>query len=228
MIVPQPRVRAKSKLGAQLKHAALALPLLLLAQISLGQSGQVSTPRNSEADANAMLKQQSELVQEKRREIEAMPDSPQKARQLSILDQIEQRIKDQTTPNLYMTPGHMSGDMTVYYTRVQSRIEDCGTRHFPVDKGESVYGKAVVQIKLDRQGNLVQLELPEPSGSPFLDAHIKRLVRASAPFGPIPKSLVQKNGEPYKNVVIITTFAFSRDDGPKKAELPEAERCRWK
>ena len=47
------------------------------------------------------------------------------------------------------------------------------------------------------------------------------------PPNSLPIQSLAEIGEPYKSVVIITTFDFHKDNGPP-TEVSEAERCRWK
>jgi protein TonB len=177
--------------------------------------------------ARQVLAEQRVLLESKRREIESMPDSPQKERARTILDEIEKRL-NATPVNVYVTnSSKMTDAMRSYYERFVRRVEDCGTRHFPKASGKSLYGEGVISAKVGKDGALVGTEIERSSGKPALDAHMKRVVRASSPFGPLPKEIFANDSAPYTNAVIIVAFNFQRDESASPT-LPENERCRWK
>ncbi|MBK8071001.1 MAG: energy transducer TonB [Ramlibacter sp.] len=120
-----------------------------------------------------------------------------------------------------------STEMQNYMKKLQSRIEDCGTRHFPYRDGRRIYGGGVIAIEIDRQGNFQRVETIELSGDHRVSSHLISVVKASAPFGPWPVTPESFGAIPLKTSKISQTFQFKRDDFPSSNMLPIAESCMW-
>jgi TonB family protein len=52
----------------------------------------------------------------------------------------------------------------------------------------SISGSAIALIEIDQSGKIIGLKLANPSGHSIIDEHWLKILRASSPFQPIPKS----------------------------------------
>ncbi len=113
-----------------------------------------------------------------------------------------------------------SQEAAAFVREVTLRIEECGTRNFPVQNGKKLYGAAEAEFVLGITGDLVSDRLLQSSKLPALDSHVLSLVRASAPYGPVPQTLAQGK---FQNFVFRSRFNFVRGDFPPSPE--PAKRC---
>lgn len=198
---------ALAPIGTALAHAETAAP-------------------NVEQKIQRMEKDQEALLRKLQRDIQSMEDSPRKEELKARLNEIERRIR--APQDLYVSPNSkFTPLMAAYYERMKRRLEDCGTRHFPMRNAQKLHGRATAAITLDRRGRLVKTDIVDSSGERLIDRHIPKLVAASAPFGDLPAEIVVDRSRPYRNLIVVTQFAFTRDEKPLPDDLPEAERCRW-
>jgi TonB family protein len=51
-----------------------------------------------------------------------------------------------------------------------------------------IRGTSIALIEIDQSGKIVQLKLANPSGHTIIDEHWLKILRASSPFQPIPKT----------------------------------------
>lgn len=126
------------------------------------------------------------------------------------LAQIEQQVlATQSGPRKrYISPSTQEVPYAVYYDRMRRAIELQGTENFPHSEGRKLYGKLIMAITVDSQGQLVSTEVLEPSHSPQLDARAIAIVRNTAPFGPFSKRMRQHSDQ----IVVVTRFRFARDE----------------
>lgn len=112
-----------------------------------------------------------------------------------------------------LTPSTRKVAMAMYYTALQQRIEQTGTRHFPEQAGKKMYGKLIVYIPVSEDGSLYEKEggprVERSSGNPALDQAALWIVRRAAPFGPLPVAL-RSDGKTHV-WEIVTHFHFTRE-----------------
>lgn len=111
-----------------------------------------------------------------------------------------------------------------YIGEIVVRIEDCAARNFPKVEGKSIYGNGVMKFTIDGWGNLVDSSIAKSSNNPLLDAHMTKLVEASAPFGDVPGQML-KGG--YKMARITFDFDFYNSKSTKPPKKPK-EQCKFK
>lgn len=206
---------------------------MVIAWALLGLAHAQSTTPNEqeiqrlERDIERMEREQEALVQQIKRELQRKEDSPRKEELKAKLALIERSMR--APQDRYISPSSkLTPAMAAYYERMKRRLEDCGTRHFPNRDGAKVHGAASVAVTLDRGGRLVSTEVLRSSGELVVDRHIPKLVSASAPFGAIPAELDRAGRPPIRHLVVVSEFAFTRDEAPPPDSIPESERCRWK
>ena len=126
----------------------------------------------------------------------------------SVADYNKRPIKSQLTPSTRVVAYAM------YYTALQKRIEQTGTRHFPQQDGKKIYGELIVYIPVYQDGSIYEKEggprVERSSGNAFLDRAALAIVRRAAPFGAFPPGAV---GDGRTHVwEIVTRFRFTRDE----------------
>lgn len=124
-----------------------------------------------------------------------------------ISDYHQRPVKTQLTPRTRKVAYAM------YYTALQQRIEQTGTRHFPEREGKKLYGELIVYIPVFQDGSIYEKEggprIERSSGSPALDQAALAIIRRAAPFGQFPAEL-HRDGKTHV-WEIVTRFHFTRD-----------------
>lgn len=111
-------------------------------------------------------------------------------------------------------------EAAAFVREVTLRIEECGTRNFPVQNGKKLYGAAEAEFVLGIAGDLVSDRILQSSKLPALDSHVLSLVRASALDEAVPQTLAQGK---FQNFVFRSRFNFVHGDFPPSQE--PAKRC---
>jgi protein TonB len=207
-----------------------SLSLLLVLVSLVAQTSPAGTSEGSESAAStdarlqALEREQADLHGRLKEQLDRMEDSPRREELKRRFAEIERRMGSR---KLYLPPSaRMTEEMLQYHSRMTRKIEECGTRNFPKQNGKSVYGKGILAVTLDRSGKALGIEIVETSGKKFLDSHMSRVVRSSAPFGPLPSRVLAERERPFEQLVVFTRFDFARDDAPVPV-LEDKERCRW-
>ena len=124
-----------------------------------------------------------------------------------IADYNQRPVKTQLTPSTRRVAYAM------YYTALQQRIEQTGTRHFPERDGKKMYGELIVYIPVFQDGSIYEKEggprVERSSGNAALDQAALLIVRQAAPYGSFPAALRRDgNAQVWE---IVTRFHFTRD-----------------
>ena len=142
----------------------------------------------SEASASLLARREAEIARE-------------------IADYNKRPVKTQLTPSTRRV------EYAMYYTALQQRIEQTGTRHFPERDGKKMYGELVVYIPVFQDGSIYEKEggprIERSSGNAKLDQAALLIVRRAAPFGSFPPAL-RRDGNAHV-WEIVTRFHFTRD-----------------
>lgn len=189
-------------------------------------------PANMDPDAQieSLQRKQRELLDEVKSKLAALPEGEKRTQLAAIAAEIEKRMEEMGPPTVYLSVSddkNISPPMLVWVTRARRRIEDCGTRHFPVQDGKKLYGRALLSMRVDRDGQLLETRVERSSGNTSLDQHAQKVVSASAPFGKWPAKVRNNSTKQFENVLLFSTFNFAKDDKPLSPELPVDQRCNW-
>ena len=142
----------------------------------------------SEASARLLARREAEIARE-------------------IADYNKRPVKTQLTPSTRRV------EYAMYYTALQQRIEQTGTRYFPERDGKKMYGELVVYIPVFQEGSIYEKEggprIERSSGNAALDQAALLIVRRAAPFGSFPPAL-RRDGNAHV-WEIVTRFHFTRD-----------------
>ncbi len=135
----------------------------------------------------------------------------QRRRQLSRqLAAIEQRVQatQGAVRKRYISPATEETPYAVYYDKLRRAIELKGTQHFPEALGQKLYGRLIMVITIDSQGQLLSTELAESSGNPLLDERAIAIVRSTAPFDAFSTRMRRQADQ----IVVVSSFRFARDN----------------
>ncbi|MEY4765306.1 MAG: hypothetical protein RI907_1979 [Pseudomonadota bacterium] len=174
-----------------------------------------------------MQQEQQQLITQLRNELAALPPpqphnkadtSQQRAEEerrkhlTRLLAEIEKRIRDENSKpkKRYISPATMKATDALYYSQFRNLIERAGTEHFPVDShGKKLYGDLVMEVWLDRNGQVVDAIVTRPSKSKGLDKRARAIVMGAGPFGTVPAEVIAG-----KDLLLISSrFKFTRDMG---------------
>lgn len=112
-----------------------------------------------------------------------------------------------------LTPSTRKVEYAMYYTALQQRIEQTGTRYFPERGGKKLYGELIVYIPVFQDGSIYEKDggprIERSSGNAALDQAALFIVRRAAPFGWFPEEL-RRDGKTHV-WEIVTRFHFTRD-----------------
>jgi protein TonB len=79
-----------------------------------------------------------------------------------------------------------------YWEHIVARVE--GALRYPRRALRSrVSGSALVAVRIDRAGQLLECEIARSSGSALLDRDARATVERAAPFGAVPESLADRD-----------------------------------
>lgn len=75
-----------------------------------------------------------------------------------------------------------------YFDAWKQKVERIGTLNYPDEARGKLYGKVVIFVELRAEdGSLYSAEISRSSGHKILDQAALRILRMSAPFGPVPR-----------------------------------------
>ncbi len=175
---------------------------------------------------------QQQLLTQVRRELASMPaprdradeGSPEERAQeerrrrlVQLLAEIEKRVNETNArpKKRYISPATKEAAYAQYYDQLRRKIEERGTRNFPEQGGQKLYGELTMNVTIDAAGNVVDTEIVRASTSRVLDRQAIAIVQAAAPFGSFnAKMRVQAD-----QLVVTSRFRFTREDGLEATTL---------
>jgi len=207
--------------GGEASAGRATSPLPTSPKIEMGDSSDEARRR-----VDQMQQQQQQLLAQIRREMATLnPPDPrrddgtpnqreQEERRRQLLKQlaeIEKRINDDNLQprRRYVSPATREAAYALYYDGLRRRIEERGTRDFPVHQGQKLYGELTMNITVDAAGRVIDADVVQPSGSPVLDRRAVAIVRNAAPFGNFSSAMRQQADQ----IIVTSRFRFSRDEG---------------
>ena len=229
-------VNARSTAAPELAHALAQVNLAGGGDAASGRATSplpataTLTPGDAADDASRRIEnlqtEQQQLLAQIRREVAALPppdprrDSGNQAARdqdeqrralLRLLAEIEKRVnEDSAAPKKrYISPATREAVYALYYDALRRRVEARGTRDFPQQGGQKLYGELTMNVTVDAQGRVVEAEIVRPSGSRLLDAKAVAIVHAAAPFGPFSTAMRAQADQ----IVVTSRFRFTREDG---------------
>ena len=136
----------------------------------------------------------------------------ERRRQLTkLLAEIEKRIHDENArpKKRYLSPATLRSVDALYYSAFRTQIERAGTTYFPTDKGQKLYGELVMEVWINRGGQVVDAIVLQSSGNALLDKRARAIVMQAGPFGAVPAEVSAGNDL----LLLSSRFRFTRDAG---------------
>jgi periplasmic protein TonB len=183
-----------------------------------------NAPEPTAASLAALRQRQQALLTQVRQQIAQLPpidpkasantpqaEAEERKRQalLNLLAQIEKRIQvENARPRKhYISPATREAVYAVYYDALRQQIEDQGTRQFPQEAGQKLYGELTLVITVNHTGEVLDTEVAARSRSPALDRRAQAIVRAQrfAPFTPAMRQQAD-------HIVVVSRFRFMRNE----------------
>jgi protein TonB len=197
--------------------ASSPLPSTATAQIG-------NAPEPQAASLAALRQRQQALLTQVRQQIAQLPpvdpkasantpqaEAEERKRQalLNMLAQIEKRIQEENARprKHYISPATREAVYAVYYDALRQQIEDQGTRQFPQEGGQKLYGELTMVITVNHTGEVLDTEVADRSRLPALDRRAQAIVRAQrfAPFTPAMRQQAD-------HIVVVSRFRFTRNE----------------
>lgn len=197
--------------------ASSPLPSTATAQIG-------NAPEPQAASLAALRQRQQALLTQVRQQIAQLPpvdpkasantpqaEAEERKRQalLNMLAQIEKRIQEENARprKHYISPATREAVYAVYYDALRQQIEEQGTRQFPQEGGQKLYGELTMVITVNHTGEVLDTEVADRSRSPALDRRAQAIVRAQrfAPFTPAMRQQAD-------HIVVVSRFRFTRNE----------------
>jgi periplasmic protein TonB len=196
-------------------------PMLPTENLSVGDSA-TDTHRR----LKALQAEQQELLTSLRRDLARLPPPNAEAEAASAegralaerrrllltqMAELERRVNENNAPprQRYISPATQEVAYAVYYDKLRKRIELRGTHDFPTRAGVKLYGQLTMNISVGAQGQVLDIEVIEPSGTAGLDSRAMAIVRAAAPFGTFTKTMRAEA----EVLVLSARFTFDRNKG---------------
>lgn len=207
--------------GGEAATGRATSPLLPSTQTQIGDAEETSRKQIEQ-----LQQAQQQLLTQVRRELALMPafdpgrdeGSPSERAQedhkrqlVQLLAQIEKRVNEENArpKKRYVSPATREVAYAQYYDRLRRKIEDRGTRHFPEQGGQKLYGELTMNVTIDAAGRVIDTEVVRPSQSRVLDRQAIAIVRAAGPFGPFSAKMRSE----FDQMVVTSRFRFTREDG---------------
>lgn len=104
-------------------------------------------------------------------------------------------------------PATRAAEHAAYVEAWRKRIESLGTRYYPDEARGQLYGSLQLTVYIQRDGDLVGIEIDRPSEHVVLNQAAQRIVRLAAPFPPLPAEVAAQTDV----LAISRTWHFTRD-----------------
>lgn len=171
----------------------------------------------------AMKERQNRLLAQLRQEIARLSSAPQPAQAseaqareqrrqalVKALAEIEKRIQEENARprKRYISPATREEVYALYYDELRRRIEDRGTAQFPEQGGRKLYGELTMVITVNHDGRVLDTEVVQSSGIPYLDNRAQAIVR-SLQFARFNAAMRQRADQ----IVVVSRFRFTREGG---------------
>jgi protein TonB len=216
--------------GGEADRGRATSPLLPSPQPEVGDAQD-----ESRKQIEQLQETQQQLLTQVRRELAAMPaprdredeGSPEERAQeerrrrlVQLLAEIEKRVNETNArpKKRYISPATKEAAYAQYYDQLRRKIEDRGTRNFPEQGGQKLYGELTMNVTVDAAGNVVETEIVRASNSRVLDRQAVAIVQAAAPFGPFDAKMRAQADQ----LVVTSRFRFTREDGLEATTLGPA------
>ena len=204
--------------GGDAKSGRAASPLAASDTTTVGDASeamqkQITTLRKEQALLLAQVKNLlAQLPPPQPQKTPNAPDEDERKRRqlLKLLAEIEERInQDNARPRKhYISPATREASYALYYDALRRKIEERGTRYFPVNEGQKLYGELTMIITVTSDGRVLTTEVVQSSGNAALDRRAQAIATAAGPFGGFTEQMRKEADQ----LAVVSRFIFSRDN----------------
>jgi protein TonB len=140
---------------------------------------------------------------------QALEEERKRQALLNMLAQIEKRIQEENARprKHYISPATREAVYAVYYDALRQQIEEHGTRQFPQQDGQKLYGELTMVITVNHTGEVLDTEIAQRSQSPALDRRAQAIVRSQRFSAFTPAMRRQAD-----HIVVVSRFRFTRNE----------------
>jgi protein TonB len=105
------------------------------------------------------------------------------------------RLRGEARDELYVTADTRASRLAPYLNDWRQRVERIGTINYPsVAQRRGLSGNPVIEVALQRDGQLKSARVQRSSGHPEIDAAALAILRLASPFDPFPPELAREYG----------------------------------
>lgn len=142
----------------------------------------MATPQRFERRSSPVLHSKVEMAVPAHESPAAIPDQEQGP---------SERREMPSVPVLSVGVGQHASEPSValWIDLVEQKLRTRGERMFPSKDGTSLYGTPVLSFEVSKDGRLIGVKVERTSGDVDLDDKAVEIVKASAPFAPLPKEI---------------------------------------
>jgi protein TonB len=142
---------------------------------------------------------------------ESHADRERRKQLTELLAEIDKRIREENArpKKRYLSPATLKSADALYYSHFRTLVERSGTQNFPTTEGRKLYGDLVMEVWINRQGEVVDTIVTHSSGNKMLDKRAATIVKKAGPFGVIPDDV--RAG--HDLLLISSRFKFTREAG---------------
>ena len=90
----------------------------------------------------------------------------------------------------------------------RQKVERVGTLNYPEAARGKLYGSLKLSVTLDKNGEVLFVNIDESSGHKVLDEAAQRIVKMAAPYAPFPPAISRDTDQ----LIIVRTWTFTRSD----------------
>lgn len=107
----------------------------------------------------------------------------------------------------FVGPAAQEAVYAQYVETWRKKVELLGTEHYPPEARGKVYGKLQLTAYIKRNGDLLRIEINQPSEHAVLNLAAQRIVQLGAPYAPLPAAIADQT-----DVLAITrTWHFTNN-----------------
>lgn len=182
---------------------------------------QTAVPAESAAQQKAQLeatnKKLIQMEQEQARLLKAMKAG--KPSGDPRLDQIEAEIaarieqENRRPKRGYVNPGTRDVALQIYLKKFSDKIECTGNKSYPEAARGGTF-RIVATVSVLASGKVEKIEIDKSSGSKEVDASVRRIVRAAAPF----EKFAPEIGNRFQVLDLTSTWNFDRSNDREPAK----------
>lgn len=128
---------------------------------------------------------------------------------LDRLAEIERRITEQNARprTRYVSPATREISFAIYHHHMRRLIEERGTRFFPQEHGEKLYGSLTMVLTVNAKGRVLSTQILQSSGNAALDRAALDISASAGPFGVFTRDMKKE----FDQLAMVSRYTFKRN-----------------